>query len=60
MSTPAVAVTLTTAELHLLHNALQTYLSDFGHEDHDLIEQTRLLIAKLDNAGAADPAPISG
>ena len=51
MSAPCTTVELTDAELRLLRNALQTYLSDFGHEDHELIVATRQLIAKLAPAG---------
>ncbi len=46
-------VELTEAERHLARNALETYLSDFGHENHDLIVATRQLIAKLAAADAA-------
>lgn len=52
MSAPCTTLELNDAELRLLHNALETYLSDFGHEDHDLIVATRLLIGRLDQAGA--------
>lgn len=47
MSEPMVPVLLTPAELHLATEALQTYISDFGHEDHELIDQARAVLAKL-------------
>jgi len=50
MSAPCTNVELTDDERRLLRNALQTYLSDFGHEDHELIVATRRLLEKLDQA----------
>ena len=47
MSEPVVSVMLAPAELHLTTEALQTYISDFGHEDHELIDQARAVLAKL-------------
>jgi len=57
-TTPGTRTTieLTEAERRLVRNALETYLSDFGHENHDLIVATRQVIAKLaatDTATAA-------
>lgn len=46
----ATTVELDASECRLLRNALQTYLSDFGHEDHELIVATRGLLAKLSAA----------
>lgn len=62
MSEPVVAVRLTSAELQLLTNALHTYLSDFGHEDYDLIVRTRQVLAKLSVAAAttASAAQVAG
>jgi len=55
MSTlPTTSIELDESERHLLRNALQTYLSDFGHEDHELIVATRQLIAKLDGADRSE------
>jgi hypothetical protein len=51
MSAPCTTVELSDVELRLLHNALETYLSDFGHEDHELIVAARRLITRLDEAG---------
>jgi hypothetical protein len=53
MSAPCTTLELSSAELRLLRNALETYLSDFGHEDHELIVATRLLIARLDQVAVA-------
>lgn len=50
MSAPVTSIELTETERRLLRNALQTYLSDFGHEDHELIVATKRLIEKLDQA----------
>jgi hypothetical protein len=53
MSGPGTPVELDEAERRLLRNALQTYLSDFGHEDHELIVATKRLLDKLTAADAA-------
>ena len=34
-------------ELRLLHEALRSYLDDFGHEEADLLRAIKALIAKL-------------
>jgi hypothetical protein len=47
MSEPMVPIMLTAAELKLVTNTLETYISDFGHENHELIEQARAVMAKL-------------
>jgi hypothetical protein len=38
---------LTDEELVLLRHALRHYLSDFGHEEADILRKTRALLAKL-------------
>jgi hypothetical protein len=53
MSAPCTTLQLSGAELRLLRNALETYLSAFGHDEHEFIDATRLLLARLDNAGTA-------
>jgi hypothetical protein len=40
-------IELTDEELRLLHNALRSYLDDFGHEEADLLRQIKQLLAKL-------------
>ena len=40
-------IELTDEELRLLHNALRSYLDDFGHEEADLLRQIKRLLAKL-------------
>jgi hypothetical protein len=34
-------------ELKLLHEAVKSFLDDFGHEEADLIAELRALLAKL-------------
>jgi hypothetical protein len=34
-------------ELKLLHNALHSYLDDFGHDESDVLRLVKALIAKL-------------
>jgi hypothetical protein len=38
---------LTDEELVLLRHALRHYLSDFGHEEADILRKTRALLGKL-------------
>jgi hypothetical protein len=40
-------IELTEEELRLLHEALRSYLDDFGHEEADLLRAIKALIAKL-------------
>lgn len=58
MTEAMVVLELTPAQRRLVENALQTYLSDFGHEDYDLIAETRAVLAKLQaTMPAASAAP---
>ncbi len=40
-------------ELRLLHEALHSYLDDFGHEQADLLREIKRLIAKLPDRPAS-------
>lgn len=40
-------IDLTQEELRLVHQALKSYLDDFGHEEADLLREIKALIAKL-------------
>jgi hypothetical protein len=40
-------IELNDEELRLLHEALRSYLDDFGHEQADLLRAIKALIAKL-------------
>ena len=40
-------IELTAEELRLVHQALKSYLDDFGHEEADLLREIKTLIAKL-------------
>ena len=42
-----VALDLTADELHLVMNALQSYLSVFGHEEADVLHAAQRLLARL-------------
>jgi hypothetical protein len=44
-------IELTDAELRLLHEALHSYLNDFGHEEADVLREIKALIAKLPPSG---------
>ena len=40
-------IELTDEDLRFLHQALRSYLDDFGHEEADLLRVIKALIAKL-------------
>ena len=40
-------IELTAEELRLIHQALHSYLDDFGHEEADVLRTIKALIAKL-------------
>ena len=40
-------IELTDEELHILRNALQSYLDDFGHEEADVLRLIKQVLAKL-------------
>jgi len=40
-------IELTDEELRILHEALRSYLDDFGHEQADLLRAIKALLAKL-------------
>ena len=55
-------VQLTDPELILLRNAMQTYLSSFGHNEADVVEQVKHVLAKLSTAAesAEEPTQLIG
>jgi hypothetical protein len=40
-------IELTDEELRLLHEALRSYLDDFGHEEADVLRMIKQLLGKL-------------
>jgi len=40
-------IELTDEELRIVHEALRSYLDDFGHEQADLLRAIKALLAKL-------------
>ena len=40
-------IELTEEELRMVHQALRSYLDDFGHEEADVLRAIKALIAKL-------------
>jgi hypothetical protein len=40
-------IELTDEELRLVHEALHSFLDDFGHEETDVLRAVKALIAKL-------------
>jgi hypothetical protein len=55
MSDVTMTVELTDTEWRLVEAALHSFLSDFGHDEAELIEQIRSVLAKLPHL--PDPAP---
>jgi len=40
-------IEITAEELRLIHQALKSYLDDFGHDEAELLREIKTLIAKL-------------
>ena len=54
-------VHLSDAELALVRNAMQTYLRSFGHNEADVVEDVKRVIAKLATATEdEEPAELIG
>ncbi len=53
----AVTLVLTPAEARLVHSALGSYLSIFGHDERDSRAAIRSALAKLDAAERASRTP---
>ena len=49
-------IELTHEELHLVREALRSFLDDFGHEEMEIVRRVKALLAKLP-ADRGDPAP---
>jgi hypothetical protein len=45
-----ISLQLTHDELKLVRNALNAFLTDFGHREHDLVAQLRELLGKVSAA----------
>ena len=56
-STDTTALELTQDQLRLVKNALESFISDFGHDESDILEHTRAVLAKV--AVLVDPS-VSG
>jgi hypothetical protein len=46
-------IEFTPDELRLVREALRAFLNDFGHEEQDVVNAVRAILAKLDAATAA-------
>ena len=44
---PMHQIELTDEELRLVHAALRSFLDDFGHDEADVVERIKALLAKL-------------
>lgn len=54
MSTPAMTIVeLTDDEVRLVNNALQTFLSAFGHDEAEMVHAVQRLLDKLARQPAA-------
>jgi hypothetical protein len=57
MTTPTgVDIRLTDDELRLIKNALRSFVTDFGHDEADILHATQVLLAKLQAISAKTPA----
>jgi hypothetical protein len=45
-------IELTPEELRLVREALRSFLDDFGHEEQDVVNAVRAVLAKLDTTAA--------
>jgi hypothetical protein len=43
-----VSIEFTHDELTLLRNALKSFMSDFGHKEHDVVSRLRELLHKVE------------
>jgi hypothetical protein len=43
-------IELTREELALIRNALNAFMADFGHHEHDVVQQVRDLLGKMQAA----------
>jgi UDP-N-acetylmuramate-alanine ligase len=43
-------IELTPEELRLLREAVHAFVDDFGHEEQDIVNALRAILAKLDDA----------
>lgn len=50
------SVELTSEDLRLIHNALRSYLSDYGHDEADVLHHIKAVIKKLEAETAASSA----
>jgi hypothetical protein len=50
------AIELTNDELQLLRTALHAFLDDFGHEEMDVVQRVKALLAKLPDETASPTA----
>ena len=46
-------IELNDEELRLLREAVKTFMDDFGHEEQDIVNALRALLAKIEAARAA-------
>lgn len=57
MPGPDLTLTLSPAEMHVVRNALKAFLSDFGHDEEDVVDAIRGVLAKVD-AVVPTPCPV--
>lgn len=46
-------IEFTDEELRILLNATKSYFDDFGHDEHEVRDQIRAVLAKLEKSAAA-------
>lgn len=47
-----ISVELTSEDLQLIHNALHSWLSEYGHDESDVLHHIKSVIQKLDTETA--------
>jgi hypothetical protein len=47
LTSPVINLPLTGAELRIVESAVRSFLSDFGHDEADLVGQTRAVLDKI-------------
>ena len=54
-----VPMAMTPSELRITRNALHAFLSDFGHDEEDVIDVIRAALEKVDAAMRTPAAPVT-
>lgn len=53
---PTMSLELTSEELHIVRGALQSFVTDFGHDEADVLKLVRRVLAKVEALQPAEQA----